>query len=500
MSSLREYRLEQLTKLNQLRQSGLDLYPSRVQRDISLSALRQDFAQFEGESKWLTGRLLSLRQHGQITFLDVADQDGSLQLIVRQSALQSARHRDNQLKYGDLNLLTRGDFLNAGGIVKKSERGEMSLEVSELRILAKVLRPLPLKLEDVGTRRRRRYLDTAINPAIRQRFLRRSHFWQNVRDFLNRHGFSEINIPVLEHTTGGAEATPFKTHMKALGEDFYLRISHELPLKKLLGGGYEKIYDLGPRFRNENYSDEHLPEHIALEWYWAYADWQSGMELMEEMFAQVSLKTFATQQFKFQGKIIDFQKRPWPKIDYAEVIAEHYGIDVLQTDLAAVHKILKANNLEVGKITSLPAAIDKLFKNIRTSITGPCWLVNPPTFMSPLSKENPEKRGYAQRFQGIIAGSELCNGFSELNDPQEQLKRMREQQARRDQGDKEAQMLDIDFIEMLEYGMPPACGVGFSERVFWSLEGVAAREGVPFNHLRFEIDPNTKDIYPGLFK
>ena len=499
MSSLQEYRQEQLEKLKQLKDLGLDAYPAQSQRDLDLSTVCQNFDKLAGQSKWLAGRLMSQREHGQITFLDLADEKGQLQLIIRSENLAAAQRDKGQLKYEDLSLLTRGDFINAHGTLIKSARGEMSLEVEELKILSKVLRPLPLKLEDVQTRRRRRYLDLAINPEIRQRFARRSKFWQSIRDFLNERDFLEINIPVLEHTTGGAEATPFQTHMNALDEDFYLRISHELPLKKLLGGGYDKVYDLGPRFRNENYSDEHLPEHVALEWYWAYADWQDGMELMEAMFAQVTLQTFDRQQFKFGDQTIDFQK-PWPRHDYGQLLAEHYGVDVLKVGLPEIHKLLRQHNLEVEKASSLASAIDKLFKNIRSQMAGPFWLINPPTFMEPLSKRDPQKPSCVQRFQAIAAGSELCKGFSELNDPQEQLERMLEQQARRDQGDLETQMLDLDFIEMLEYGMPPACGLGLSERVFWCLEGVSAREGVPFNHLRREIDASTREIYPDLFR
>lgn len=498
MSSLKEYRQEQLAKLDQLKQLGIDPYPAQTKRDLSLAAICQDFKALEGQSKWLAGRLMSIRRHGQITFLDLADQDGRLQLIARAEALAEADRACGQLRYEDITLLARGDFINAHGVVKLSARGEKSLEVDELKLLAKVLRPLPLKLEDVETRRRRRYLDLAINPAMRERFVRRANFWKNVRDFLGARGFLEINVPVLEHTTGGAEATPFKTHMRALDEDFYLRISHELPLKRLLGGGYEKIYDIGPRFRNENYSDEHLPEHVAMEWYWAYADWQDGIKLMEELFAEVSTKTFGTCKFEFDGQSIDLGGA-WPRRDYAEIIKEHYGIDAVNVDLETAQAVLRKHDLEVEKEDSLASAVDKLFKNVRSSLAGPFWLVNPPIFLEPLSKRDPVKPDCVQRFQAIFGGSEQCKGFSELNDPQEQLERLRQQQAQRDRGNEEAQMLDIDFIEMLEYGMPPACGLGFSERVFWFLEGVAAREGVPFNHLRRELDPNTKEIYPDLY-
>ena len=501
VSSIEEYRQEQLEKLRRLESLGFDAYPAVSHQELGLAEVCRDFDQLAGQSKWLAGRLMARREHGRVTFLDLADQSGQLQLIARADALADAKPKEGRMGYGDLNLLARGDFLNARGVLKRSDRGEMSLEVSELRLLTKVLRPLPLKLEDVATRRRRRYLDLAVNAEMRQRFIRRSLFWQSGRDFLNARGFREVNVPVLEHTTGGAEATPFKTHMRALGEDFYLRISHELPLKRLLGGGLEKVYDLGPRFRNENYSDEHLPEHIALEWYWAYADWQNGMELMEEMFAQVALEAFGRQKFQLASETVDFAKRPWPRRDYAGLIAEHYdGLNILKASLEDVRRVLAKHNLEVEKTSSLASSVDKLFKHIRGGLKGPFWLIHPPAFLEPLSKLDPAKPDCAQRFQAIFGGSEQCKGFSELNDPREQLARLKEQQARRDQGDEEAQMLDIDFIEMLEYGMPPACGLGFAERVFWTLEGVPAREGVPFNHLRREIDPNTKAIYPELFR
>ena len=494
MSSLEEYRAEQLKQLAALQARGIDAYPSAVQRDVTLAAVQANFDQFTGQSVWLAGRLLSIRQHGQITFLDLADQKGQLQLIVRSNNLQAEA---GQLQYEDLNLLTRGDFVNAYGTLGLSSTSEPSLDVGQLRLLTKVLRPLPAKLEDVETRRRRRYLDLALNPAVRERFARRSQFWQTVRDFLNQNDFLEINTPVLEHTTGGAEARPFKTHMKALDEDFYLRISHELPLKKLLGGGYDKIYDLGPRFRNEHITDEHLPEHIAIEFYQAYADWQVGMAITEKLLTTITQQVFATKQFTYQEQPVDFQSS-WAQQTYADIMQQHYQLDVFQADLATVNQLLKHHRLEVAQPASLASGIDKLFKRVREQLAGPLWVVELPVFMSVLAKKDPQRPQVTQRFQGIAFGTEICNGFSELNDPQEQLARLRVQQAQRDQGDDEAQMLDIDFVEMLEYGMPPACGVGFSERLFWLLEGVPAREGVPFNQLRAELDGTTKAIYDDL--
>ena len=397
-----------------------------------------------------------------------------------------------------LSLLDSGDYLQATGIVIKTKTGEISVGVRELRLLTKSLRPIPEKLENKEERFRRRYLDMNVNQEVRQRFIRRSKFWQATRNFLNNNGFIEINTPVLEYTTGGADANPFVTYMDALDkQQFYLRISQELPLKRLIGAGFEKVYDLGPRFRNESYSDEHLPEHIAMEWYAAYWDWQKGRSFMEDMYKYVLKETFGTLKFNIKGFDIDMG-REWEVWDYAEVIAKHYDIDVYNTTIEEVAKKLKENNLEVKKTDSIPRGIDKLWKNIRKDVAGPVWLVNTPKFISPLAKSNVDNPLAVERFQPVIAGTELGNGYSELNDPIDQLNRFTEQQAMRDAGDDEAMMLDIDFVEMLEYGMPPTCGWGYSERVFWTFEGVTAREGVPFPHLKHEIDESTKAIYSNL--
>ena len=397
-----------------------------------------------------------------------------------------------------LSLLDSGDYLQATGIVIKTKTGEISVGVRELRLLTKSLRPIPEKLENKEERFRRRYLDMNVNQEVRQRFIRRSKFWQATRDFLNNNGFIEINTPVLEYTTGGADANPFVTYMDALDkQQFYLRISQELPLKRLIGAGFEKVYDLGPRFRNESYSDEHLPEHIAMEWYAAYWDWQKGRSFMEDMYKYVLKETFGTLKFNIKGFDIDMG-RAWEVWDYSEVIAKHYDIDVYNTTIEEVTKKLKENNLEVKKTDSIPRGIDKLWKNIRKDVAGPVWLVNTPKFISPLAKSNVDNPLAVERFQPVIAGTELGNGYSELNDPIDQLNRFTEQQAMRDAGDDEAMMLDIDFVEMLEYGMAPTCGWGYSERVFWTFEGVTAREGVPFPHLKHEIDESTKAIYSNL--
>lgn len=496
MATLQDYRNERLRKLETLRQLGVEPYPAKSERTHTCAEVLSKYDELASKEVVVAGRVASIRSFGKLAFIKLRDQSGDVQLYLQRDDVAELDAARGVLGMKQLKLLDTGDFIEAKGVMTTTQTGEKSVGVRELRLLTKSLRPMPEKLENKEERLRRRYVDMNVNPEVRERFIRRSKFWQATRDYLNSHGFIEINVPVLEHTTGGADANPFVTHMDALGDQqFYLRISHELPLKRLIGAGFEKVYDLGPRFRNENYSDEHLPEHIAMEWYAAYWDWKQGMRFMESMYKDVLQKTFGTLQFQL-GKFNVDMSGEWEVWDYAEVIRKHYGIDVYNTTIEEVAAKLKEYNLEVEKTDSIPRSIDKLWKNIRKDVAGPVWLVNTPKFISPLSKTNPENPETVERFQPVIAGSELGNGFSELNDPIDQLNRFLEQQQMRDAGDEEAMMLDIDYVEMLEYGMPPACGWGYSERVFWIFEGVTAREGVPFPQLKSEIDETTRAIYP----
>lgn len=498
MATLKELRDERLRKLEELKQLGINPYPAKTERTHTTEQVVDEFAALENQTVTVAGRITGIRKFGQLAFIVVRDQSGQVQLFLKGDTVEPLNPANSQVGMSELPLLDTGDFIQATGPVIKTKTGEISVDVRQLRLLTKSLRPMPTKQDGFTNkeeRMRRRYVDMNVNVEVRERFVRRARFWQATRDFLNERGFYEVNVPVLEHTTGGADANPFVTHMDALDNDFYLRISHELPLKRLLGGGFEKVYDIGPRFRNENYSDEHLPEHVAMEWYWAYADWRDGMQLMTDMYRYVLKETFGTLQFKLGEFEIDLEKE-WEEWDYAQVIKDRYGIDPFATTIDEVKKALKDNKLEVEKTENLARGIDKLWKNIRKDVAGPVWLINTPTFISPLSKTNPDRPETVQRFQPVIAGSELGNGFSELNDPIDQYNRFVEQQNMRDAGDEEAMMLDIDFVEMLEYGMPPACGWGYSERVFWVFEGVTAREGVPFPQLRHEVDEVTRAIYP----
>lgn len=495
MATLQDFRNERLRKLAELRELGVDPYPADSHRTHNTTEITENFTELEGETATVVGRITSIRKFGKLAFIVLEDFTGQIQLFLHAPDVAELDAAKGILGMKQLSLLDTGDFIEATGEIIRTKTGEISVGITTLRLLTKSLRPTPTELTSKEERLRRRYLDMRVNRDVRDRFMRRSRFWQATREYLDKNGFYEVNVPVLEHTTGGADANPFVTHMDALDHDFYLRISHELPLKRLLGAGFEKVYDIGPRFRNENYSDEHLPEHVAMEFYWAYCEWQQGMAFMEQLMKFVLKETFGTLQFKLGKFDVDLDKE-WEKWDYAETIKKRYGIDIYECSLEDVQKTLKENKLEVENADNKARGIDKLWKNIRKDVAGPVWLINTPLFISPLAKKNLDDPRTTQRFQAVIAGSELTNDFSELNDPIDQLNRFQEQQGMREAGDEEAMMLDIDFVEMLEYGMPPACGFSYSERLFWIFEGVSAREGVPFPQLRSEIDEVTKSIYP----
>jgi len=485
MTTISDYRDERLRKLAELKELGINPYPAHSNRNTKISDILEHFDQYDQKTVIIAGRIVAIRSFGKLAFVKLRDYFGEVQLFMK----QEGEVTEGLISVKNLKLLDLGDFIEAEGMVGKSQTGEISIFTNAVRLLTKSLRPLPGRdgFTNKEERYRRRYVDMNVNPEVRERLVRRSIFWQATRDFMNQHGFIEINTPILEHTTGGADATPFVTHMDALDEDFYLRISQELPLKRLLGAGFEKVYDIGPRFRNEGVDDEHLPEHIAFESYSAFEDYNDGMDFYEEMIKYVAKRTWGTLKFNVGGFEIDLDQK-WPRIKYADLIKQHFDIDVFQPDRTKIEQILKSNGVEIKPNQSTPRLIDNLWKLIRKKSGGPFWLIEEPLSLSPLAKISPENPLVTERFHPIIAGTEMGNGYSELNDPLDQLARFEEQQSMRDQGDSEAQMLDTDFVEMLEYGMPPACGWGNSERNFWLLEGVSGREAVPFPIIKRKTD------------
>ncbi len=501
-SGLIGQRQERIEKLNRLRELGIDPFPAIAKRTHKANLLKEDFSVLNGQEVTVSGRLMSWREHGKLVFADLQDQSGQIQLFIREENTADFSKDLQRLGFSELSLLDVGDFIEATGTLTKTKSEEISVLVTEIKILTKAIRPLPEKwkgLQDKEQRYRRRYLDLTIDPSIRSRFERKSKFWQANRDYMKLHGFMEVETPVLEHRTGGADARPFTTHHNDLDQDFFLRISTELFQKRLIGGGFEKIFTLGPNFRNEGTSDEHLQEYYQIEWYWAYADFNDNMQFLIEMFKFIANEVYGKTKFTTRGHTFDFADT-WEVIDYSKVIKEKLGVDIFNDSEESMFKVVQDRKVKLTGEINRNRIIDNLWKLIRKEISGPAFLINEPAFMSPLSKSHTSDPRLTQRFHVIIAGSELGNGYSEINDPKEQLDRFLDQEKLRESGDDEAQMLDIDYIEMLEYGMPPVSGYGMSERVFWFLEDVTAREGTLFPLMRDEVEPTTKEIYKGILR
>ena len=485
-SRIDEILAERRRKIEELTRLGIDLYPARSQKDAANGEVVANFPKYEGKSLNLTGRIVSWREHGKLTFGHLYDQSGKIQLFIRAEAIEPTSREKQVLGFGDLKLLDVGDFIQVFGEIVKTKTGEVSVLAATIKLLTKSLRPLPEKwagIRDPETAFRKRYLDLLMSPEKKERFERKARFWEANRKFMKDHGFIEVETPVLETTVGGADARPFVTHMNALDQDFFLRISTELYEKRLLAGGFEKIYTLGPNFRNEGMDDEHLPEYYQLEWYWAYADYHDGMKFIKEMYRYVAREVYGRTKFTSRGMTYDLADE-WEEIDYAKVIKEKLGVDVFSSTDGTMLKVVKAKGLKLPGDINRARLIDNLWKLVRKEIAGPAFLINEPKFMSPLAKSKPENPEVTERFHVIIAGSEIGNGYSELNNPVDQRARLTEQQKAREEGDEEAQMMDPDFVEMLEYGMPPTCGWGHSERLFWFLEDISGREGTLFPPLR----------------
>lgn len=473
-------------KLKRLVKMGIDPFPARCQKDIANGKIVADFEKYEGKSFNLTGRLVSWREHGKIIFGHIQDFSGKIQLFIREDALAPREAAKQTLGFGDLSLLDVGDFIEVYGEVIKTRTGEVSILSKNIKLLTKSLRPLPEKwagLKDPETAFRKRYLDFLVNREKIERFVRKAKFWEVARSYLREHGFTEVETPVLELVTGGADARPFVTHMNSLDQDYFLRISTELYQKRLIGAGFEKIFTLGPNFRNEGMDDEHIPEYYSCEWYWAYADYRDNMKLARDLIRYLVKAVYGRTKFESRGLVYDLAA-DWEEIDYVQIIKERLDIDIFNASEKEMLSVIKAKGIKLEGAVNRNRLIDNLWKIVRKTIAGPAFLVNEPKFMSPLAKSKPENPELTERFHIIIAGSELGNGYSELNDPMDQQKRFEEQQAARKAGDQEAQMMDSDFVEMLEYGMPPTSGFGMSERLFWFLEDVSAREGVLFPPLR----------------
>ncbi len=482
MASLEEIREGRLNKLEILRAQGINPYPAKVPRDFSNADFKKDFENFEkgAQDVSLAGRVMAIRGQGAILFVVLFDGTDKIQAIFK---------KDEQIEISPMTVLGAegmpktvigqdgfqlftdtvdiGDFISVTGHALTSKTGEQSLLTKTWIMASKSLLPLPEKfhgLQDVDERYRKRYLDLLMNDELRDLMVKKSKFWDATREFLKHEGFLEVETPTLEVTTGGAEAEPFKTHLNDLDMDVYLRISvGELWQKRLMAGGFPKTFEIGRAYRNEGTSPEHAQEFTNMEFYWAYADYHDGMTLVQNLYRTIAQTVFGTTKFTTRGHSFDLSDE-WKEIDYSEEVKKQTGVDIsIATDEDIVEKLQELHIKYDG--TNRERLIDTLWKYCRKNISGPAFVINHPTIVAPLAKSNFGTKT-VQRFQPILAGSEIGNGYSELNDPIDQKDRFDTQQDLLDGGDKEAMMPDMEFVEMLEYGMPPTCGFGFGERLF----------------------------------
>lgn len=470
-------------KLAKLREAGVDPFGSAYERTHQLAEIATDFERLENTTVRVAGRIMAMRGHGKVAFVDLQDLSGRLQLFVRANLLTGG-------KYEALLDLDIGDIIGAQGTVVRTRRGEISVLVDDWTLLAKSIRPLPAKwhgLKDIETRYRRRYVDLIVNPDSRRIALARSQAIRTIRGFLDERGFIEVETPILQPLYGGAAARPFVTHHNALDMDLYLRIAPELYLKRLIVGGLEKVYEIGRVFRNEGISTRHNPEFTMLELYQAYGDYNDMMSIVEELVSTVAERVTGSTRVLYQGQELDFAP-PWPRVRFEDILTATAGVDLRQlTDDAAAADVAQRLKLQINGPVTLNSVLNELIDQyIEPRLIQPTFLIDYPLALSPLAKKIPDRPYLTYRFEAICMGTELANAFSELNDPDDQRSRFEAQLRARTAGDDEAHVLDEDFIEALEYGMPPTggLGIGIDRLVMLLTNSASIRDVILFPLLR----------------
>ncbi|MBI3103958.1 lysine--tRNA ligase [Candidatus Daviesbacteria bacterium] len=458
--ALEDLQKERLKKLKNIQRLGINPYPSKSNRKHTISIARK----MMGKKVTVAGRIRSLRPHGKITFADIEDATGKIQLFFSQEELTGE-------KYEFLTNLDLGDFIECSGEIFKTQAGEISVRVSDFKLLTKSLRPLPSSwygLKDVEERYRRRYVDLLMNPVVKETFIKRTKIITAVRGFLDQRDFLEVETPTLQEVYGGANARPFKTRHNTLGYDFFLKISDELYLKRLIIGGFEKVYEIDKDFRNEGIDKSHNPEFTMMECYWAYADYQDMMKLTEDLYQEVASKVLGTTKITFGSHKIDL-KAPWKRITMKEAIKKYAGVDIDKLTDQEIRALLKKNNLELEDkptLTGVAAgfnrgvAIATLFELVEPNLIQPTFVYDFPKETTALCKQKESQPDLIERFEPYIAGFEVGNAYSELNDPIVQKEFFEEQLKAAKSGDEEAHPMDKAYLEAMEYGIPPTGGLG----------------------------------------
>jgi lysyl-tRNA synthetase class 2 len=472
---------ERMKKLDALKMHGVDPYPITVTRTHEIGKVLRSFITLERAQKKvsITGRVMALRDQGAVIFLDVVDESGMLQAVCKKDVTTNFALLQDAVDVGD--------FIGVTGTLFVTKRGQKSIEVKKFQIVTKSIRAIPSQwfgIEETDTRLRNRYLDILLHPETKELFRKKAIFWRTMRDTLLDDGFLEVENPVLESVPGGAEAEPFKTHHNALDVDFFLRISLELPLKKLLVAGYEKVFEIGRIFRNEGIDAEHLQDYTQLEFYWAYHDYRDLMKMVEKMYKKTIKNVTGGLVTIREGHKIQWGAK-WKTVDYCKEFEKANHLDPTTATRDALYNHARELGLVPEEHAGRGRLIDMIFKKtVRTKLIQPCFLINPPVDIEPLAKRSVANPATVERFQVVAAGTELGKGFSELNDPIDQRQRFEQQAQLRLQGDVEAQFMDESFVEALEYGMPPAAGFGVSERLFSVIMDKPVRETVIFPLMR----------------
>ncbi|MCW8810775.1 MAG: lysine--tRNA ligase [Ignavibacteriaceae bacterium] len=454
-------------ELEELKKKGIETFAYSFETDSYSVDIKNDFESYENKNVKLAGRIMALRRMGKASFAHIMDQKGRIQIYLKKDDIGE--------NYEAFRLMDIGDIIGVEGFVFKTKTGEISVHVKKLKLLSKSLRPLPIAKEaedekgnkivydqfaDKELRYRQRYLDLVVNPHVKDVFIKRSKIISSARKFLDDKGYLEVETPVLQPLYGGAAARPFVTHHNALDIDLFLRIADELYLKRLIVGGFDGVYEISKDFRNEGMDRTHNPEFTMLELYVAYKDYEWMMNLVEELFESVCQSVFGNLKFTFEGQQINFN-RPWKRISYVNAIKDKTGVNVISASENDLKSLAKNIGVEVSGLHSEAKLIDEIFSQvIEPELIQPTFVVDYPLILSPLAKKHRSKDGLVERFEGYIAGREICNAFSELNDPLDQRKRFEDQVKMKEAGDEEAHQVDEDFIRSIEYGMPPMAGLG----------------------------------------
>lgn len=454
-------------ELGELKAKGYETFAYSFDVNSTADEIKKNFIGGEERNVKVAGRIMAIRRMGKASFAHIMDHTGRIQIYLKRDEIGD--------DYDVFKLMDIGDIIGVDGFVFKTKTGEISVHTRSLKLLAKTLKPLPIAKEvideqgnktvydqfaDKELRYRQRYLDLIVNPEVKDVFVKRSKIVTAIRKFLDAKGYLEVETPILQPLYGGAAARPFVTHHNTLDIELYLRIADELYLKRLIVGGFSGVYEIGKDFRNEGMDKSHNPEFTMMELYVPYKDYNWMMDFVEEMFEFVCMEVFNTLSFKFDDKEINFA-RPWKRLPMTDAIQEKTGINVITSTMDELKQAAKKFGVDLATVHSRGKLIDEIFSiTVEPELIQPTFIIDYPLELSPLAKKHRSKDGVVERFEGYVAGREICNAFSELNDPIDQRQRFEDQVKMKEEGDEEAHQIDDDFIRALEYGMPPTAGLG----------------------------------------